>query len=225
VAKRRGEGPGSAPGLDRLPPGRHGLPREFVVKNQTDRIMAGMIATVAKHGYHDASISEIVKVAGVSRSTFYVHFSSKEECFFATFEAIANFMREAVREAASVEESWPEQVRAKLAAQLEIYAADPDLARFTLIAPGRAGEGIAARYQQAAGNALAEFAVGMPDSIQAPSRAVQLTIVGGMATLIINRVAAGEGESVPELLPDLLEFLLSPFLGHEEAIRLAQSST
>src|SRR5262245_40362542 len=106
-----------------------------------------MISTVAKHGYYDATISGIVEAAGVSRRTFYERYSSKEQCFLATFDAIADFMRDAARTAASDEEEWPERVRVKIASQLEIYAANPDLARFTLIAPGRAGDAIAKRYQ------------------------------------------------------------------------------
>jgi AcrR family transcriptional regulator len=196
-----------------------------VIRNQIDRITAGMISTVAEHGYHDATITEIVAAAGVSRRTFYEHYASKEECFFATFDAIANFMREAAVEAASEDDPWPEQVRSKIASQLDIFAANADLARFTLIAPGRAGEGIVERYQKAAENSLEEFARGMPKSVEEPSRAVQLAVIGGMATLVINRVAAGEAKRLPELLPDLVEFILSPFLGREEAFRVAHGET
>jgi AcrR family transcriptional regulator len=210
VANLQGGEADSAPGLTRLPPGRHGLPREFVVKNQTDRIVAGMIAVVAEHGYHDASIGEIVEAAGVSRRTFYTHFESKEQCFHATLDMIADFMRGAALEAADENDPWPEQVRAKIASQLEIYAQNPDLARFTLIAPAGAGDRIATRYQRAAANSIEEFARGMPENVEPPSRAVQFSQIGGMATLVINRVAAGKGETLPELLPDLLEFMLAP---------------
>jgi len=44
VAKGKQAGEDSAPGLARLPPGRHGLSREFVTRNQRDRLTAGMIA-------------------------------------------------------------------------------------------------------------------------------------------------------------------------------------
>jgi AcrR family transcriptional regulator len=181
-----------------------------------------MIATVAKHGYHDASIGEIVEAAGVSRRTFYTHFDSKEKCFLETFDLIADFMRGAALEAADENDPWLEQVRAKIASQLEIYAENPDLARFTLVAPAGAGDRITSRYQQAATNTLEEFAQGMPDTAKAPSRAVQFSLIGGMATLVINRVAAGEGETLPALLPDLLEFMLAPFIGREAAMRFAR---
>ena len=50
VAKDREGGDAAAGGLGRLPPGRHGLSREFVTENQRNRLTAGMIAAVAEHG-------------------------------------------------------------------------------------------------------------------------------------------------------------------------------
>ena len=46
--------------------------------------------------------------------------------------------------------------------------------------------------------------------------------MGGMAALIADRVLAGEGDRLPDLLPDLLEFVLTPYLGREEAVRIAR---
>ena len=211
-----------APGLSRLPPGRHGLPREFVTQNQRDRLTAGIIAAVAEHGYHRATISQIAAAAGVSRRTFYTYFSSKEECFFATYDVIAIHLFEAVRAAAAPHEEWPDRVRAKLAMALEIFAANPDLVRFYLIAPPRAGEKIAARNRLSASRALAELTEGMPPQSREPSEAVQNALVGGMVALVVRRVEAGEGERLGELLPDLLELFLTPYLGRSAAVRVAR---
>jgi AcrR family transcriptional regulator len=224
VTKRKGPGEDSAPGLSRLPPGRHGLSREFVSKNQRDRLTAGMIAAVAEHGYHDTTITQIAAAAGVSRRTFYAYFSSKQECFLATYDVVARHLREAVHHAAADQAPWAERVRAKLAAALEFFAANPDLARFVLIAPARAGDEIPARYRLGIANTLAELTEGMPapPGVHSPSDAVQHSLVGGMATLVVRKVEAGEGERLPELLPDLLVLLLSPFLGQKEALRVAR---
>jgi AcrR family transcriptional regulator len=225
VTERERPGEDSAPGLPRLPPGRHGLSREFVAENQRDRLMAGIIAVVAERGYHDATITQIAAAAGVSRRTFYTYFSSKEECFFATYDMVARHLREAARSAAAEQPSWPERVRAKFAAALEFFAANPDLARFLMIAPPRAGNEIAARFHLAINNALAEVTEGMPPppAVRAPSQAVQQSLVGGVAALVVRKVETGEGERLPELLPDLLELTLAPYLGREEAARLARS--
>lgn len=210
--------------LSRLPPGRHGLPREFVVQNQRGRIAAGIIAAVAEHGYHETTISQIAAAAGVSRRTFYGYFASKEECFFDAFDLIVAHLREAATAAAEPYAEWPDRVRARLAAVLDVFAANPDLARFTLLAPPRAGSEIAERYRRAMDEGLAELTEGIPADAAASqlSRAAQHALVGGGAALIVGKVEAGEGESLPDLLPDLLELTLTPFLGRSEAVRLAR---
>jgi AcrR family transcriptional regulator len=215
-----GEGEG---GLPRLPPGRHGLPRDFVVKNQRDRLVAGTIKAIAERGYHDATITDIAAAAGVSRRTFYTYFGSKEECFLATYEVIARHLLIAAAGAAGEKESWPERVSAAIAAALGTFAANPDLAHFMLIAPSRAGEPISTRYHQSAGRALELLSTGLPDDVQVPSQAVQYAVVGGMASLVARKVEAGEGERLPELLPDLVELFLTPYLGRERAALEARS--
>jgi AcrR family transcriptional regulator len=227
VTKRKGGGEDVARGLSRLPPGRHGLPREFVSQNQRDRIAAGIIAAVAERGYHEAKITDITAAAGLSRRTFYTYFASKEECFFDTFDLIVTHLREAATAAAEPHREWPDRVRARLGAVLEAFAANPDLARFVLIAPPRAGEQIAARYRRAMDEVLAELTEGMPADVAAtqPSRAAEHGLIGGAAALIVRKVELGEGESLPDLLPDLLELTLMPFLGRAEAVRFARSGS
>ena len=223
VPKRKlPEGDSGSQGLPRLPPGRHGLPREFVVQNQRDRLVAGIIAAVATSGYHDATISEIAAAAGVSRRTFYTYFSSKEECFLATYDVIAKHLAAAAADAAIPDQPWPERVRAKIGAALAFFAANPDLVRFYLSAPPRAGEAIAARYRLGAARVLADLTDGMPDQVRQPPPSVQNAMTGSIAALIVRKVEAGEGERLTDLLPDLVELFLTPYLGHEAAAEAAR---
>jgi AcrR family transcriptional regulator len=222
----KGNDPEGGP-LGRLPSGRHGLSREFVVRNQRDRLTAGMIRAVAENGYHEATISQITEAAGVSRRTFYTYFKSKEECFFDTYEIIAEGLRELARDAASKESDWPAQARVRVATTLQFFASNPDLARFCLIVPARAGDKIAARFQQAVKEVYDELAAGMPAKVadRAPSPAVQQSMIGGMAALVMERVEAGEGERLTALLPDLLEIFFTPYLGREEAVKEARKGS
>jgi AcrR family transcriptional regulator len=224
VAKGEQAKEDSAPGLARLPPGRHGLSREFVARNQRDRLTAGMIAAVAEHGYHEATITQITAAAGVSRRTFYGYFSSKEECFFDTFEQVAAHLEAAMVAAGEGEAEWPERVRAQLGALLETFAANPDLARFTLVAPPNAGGEVASRYRALLERLFAILTEAKPPApaTREPSKAVADGLVGGIAGLIVRAVKAGEGEQLPELLPDLLELVLTPYCGREQAVQLAR---
>jgi AcrR family transcriptional regulator len=219
-----GAGDEAALRLARLPPGRHGLPREFVTRNQRDRLAAGAIAVVAEHGFSAATITQICAAAGVSRRTFYVYFSSKEEGLVAAGETIVEHLRIATDAAAAAEGEWPRQVGAKLASSLDFFAANPDLARFCLIAPQRADEEVAARYRGAMGIVGGYLCEGMPATARRPSAAVAGALIGGMVAVVVRKVEAGGGDDLPDLLPDLLELFLAPYLGRAEATRLAQGS-
>ena len=82
-----------AAGKDRLPPGRHGLPREFVAENQRERLLNGVVEAVAEHGYNATTIGAITAAAKISRRTFYEHFRDKEGCFLAAYEMIDDHVR------------------------------------------------------------------------------------------------------------------------------------
>jgi AcrR family transcriptional regulator len=210
-------------GLPRLPPGRHGLTREFVVKNQRDRLTAGIIAAVAEHGYHDASVTRICAAAGVSRRTFYSYFSSKEECYLQAFDLISEHLSAAMREASAGEDKWAGRVRARIEAMLGLFALNPDLARFALIAPMRAGEQIAGRHRFEVERILQDLTCDLAadDAIRRPSPAVEQALMGGMLSLVARKVDRGEGQALTDLLPDLVELFLTPYTGRVEAARAA----
>ncbi|HSK50099.1 MAG TPA: helix-turn-helix domain-containing protein [Solirubrobacterales bacterium] len=222
MSKSEPKGEDSAPGLARLPPGRHGLPREFVTENQRGRLTAGIIAVVAEHGYNEATISQIAAAAGVSRRTFYTYFSAKQECFLDAYDQIAAHLRAASAAAASSHSEWPDRVAAKLRSTMEVFAANPDLVRFYLVEAPRAGDEIAARYRRGTDLALADLIADRPEDVRRPSEAIEYAVMGGMAALIADRVLAGEGEQLPSLLPDLLELVLTPYLGREDAVAVAR---
>lgn len=220
---RRGAGDEGG-GLQRLPPGRHGLPREFVIQNQRDRLSAGIIASVAERGYHETTISEIAKAAGVSRRTFYSYFDSKKACFLATFELIEGHLVEVMTEAAATKRTWPAKVQARLGAMLDALAANPDLARFALIAPPAAGGAFLERYRAFLERLIETVRADRPSSRskRPPSEGAELAMAGGLAALIVAKVNAGEGDRLGELRPELVELALTPYIGRVKAAKQAR---
>jgi AcrR family transcriptional regulator len=73
--------------LVQLPPGRHGLPRDFVERNQRERLIVGAVEAIAEVGVEKVIVADIVRNAQVSRRTFYEHFANKEECIEAVHES------------------------------------------------------------------------------------------------------------------------------------------
>jgi len=47
-----------------------------------------MIEVVSERGYPETRVVDVIEVAGVSRKTFYELFSSKEDCFLATYDVL-----------------------------------------------------------------------------------------------------------------------------------------
>ena len=89
-----------------LPRGRHGLPREFIAENQRRRVIAAIVATLDERGYDGTTVATVAGRAGVSKSDFYTHFRSKDECFFSAYdEAVERLRKEVLGACASSEVS------------------------------------------------------------------------------------------------------------------------
>jgi AcrR family transcriptional regulator len=210
-----------APSEPRLPPGRHGLPRTYVVENQRERLLNGVVEAVAEHGYEATTIGRIVAAAKISRRTFYEYFAGKEECFLAAYEMVDAHVRDSMLTAPGAAEPWPDRIRARLAALLDVLSRDPAVARFYLVEPLAAGGDVAARYRDAM-QLLAETLRPEPEPPGHDIEVRDQALIGGVATLIVRRLNAGAADRLPDLLPDLTELVLAPYLGREEAQRLAR---
>jgi AcrR family transcriptional regulator len=221
VAAKRAEG-NEAGGLPRLPPGRHGLPREFVEENQRGRIAAGMIKVVVAEGYAAASVAKVIAAGSVSRRTFYNHYTDKETAYFDVYRQVVDFLIEAMGEARDDERGgWAAKVRAALAALLGAYSANPDLVRFTLVAPPAAGGEAAAAYREFLERVLALIGEGRPKRARRPLPAAEYGLVGGLAGLLVAAVEEGSGDALERLLPELTELVLTPYLGRAAAAKAA----
>ncbi len=210
--------------MERLPRGRHGLSPEFVARNQRERLIAGLTEALYEVGYEKTTVSLIGQRAGVSKSDFYKHFKSKDECFFAAYEAAIERIRERVVTACAghQEAEWSPRMRDGIAALLDYLAADPALASLSLVEGLRAGRGVYDRYQAAVESFVPYLRRGAPagpDGGKVPA-ATDEAVIGGIASLLGRRILAGEAEQFDELLPDVLEFALTPYLGTDEARRI-----
>src|ERR1700704_3171275 len=104
--------------MDRLPRGRHGLSPEFVAQNQRERLIAALTEVLYEVGYQKTTVSLIGQRAAVSKSDFYKHFESKDDCFFAAYEAAIERIGEQVRAAAAehADGEWALRIRDAIAA-------------------------------------------------------------------------------------------------------------
>ena len=177
-----------------------------VPDGQRARLLDAMIRVVAERGYAAASVTDVVRAAGVSRSTFYELFASKEACFLEGYRAGVDVMVENVR--AGVREApddWRAQLRAGIRAYLETLLAEPVFARAYLLeihaagpaaleARGEAMRRFADRYQ-----ASFDSARTADPALRPPPREALLVLCGGTEQLLAERVRAGRLRGVREL--------------------------
>jgi AcrR family transcriptional regulator len=144
----------------RLPRGTHGLDPSLVAASQRTRLLEAVGRAVAEKGYAAATIDDIVRDAGVSKKTFYEHFSDKLDCFLAAYEAASDELLAHVTAAqdgvgvatgggspatgggsrgAAPDSDWLARTRAGIHAYLRWLAAEPALARVFLIEIAAAG--------------------------------------------------------------------------------------
>jgi len=204
---------------ERLPRGRHGLSREAVTESQRNRILQAMIEVVAERGYPETRVVDVISVAGVSRKTFYELFSSKEDCFLAAYDLLlANLLGDTARGYESKKGApWAERVAAGLAALLDDLAEHPDEARFAIVEVLAAGPRALARRDAALRQFTGFLDAGRSEtSVELPG-ITSLSLAGGINELLYTEILHGAASRLPSRLPDLMFWIVLPFLGPERA--------
>lgn len=85
----------------------------------------------AINGYHDTSISDIIKRAGIARGTFYLYFKDKRDVFDALFDQLLEKINNALKRVVISDDQQPplEQIADNLNRVFQLTMDDPELAR------------------------------------------------------------------------------------------------
>lgn len=97
-----------------------------------------MAQAMSVGGYVGTSVADVIKLAGVSRETFYQLFSSKLDCFMSAFD-LAGELLLAQLAAQHTTGTPPERFERMLTAYLDILASEPAYARLFLVEVYAAG--------------------------------------------------------------------------------------
>jgi AcrR family transcriptional regulator len=107
-----------------LPRGPHQLTREQVAESQRTRLMVSMTELMAERGYAGVSIGELAHRAGVSRTTFYVHFADKQDCVLAAYDRFAATVITAITPGFDQHAPWRSFIEAILDRYLAVLERD-----------------------------------------------------------------------------------------------------
>jgi len=191
---------------------RPSLPREFIALHKQRRIMDALAELTAEQGYEATKISDIVRRAGVARKTLYDNFEGKEEVFLAAFDAARDEVLSRVEEGSAGADDWQDRIEGGLAAFLGYVAEQPPLARMCMIEALSATPATTKRYEDALEVFVELTERALPRDERLPDTIAE-TVVGGVAWIVYQQIRRGEAERAEDLLPELTEFMMAPYLG------------
>jgi AcrR family transcriptional regulator len=205
----------------KFPSGVRKLPPDLIRAIQRERLIVAMLNAAAELGYLETNVQDVIDRAGVSRPTFYEHFSNKEDCFLAAFDTSAERLRKMIHAAARKGgDNWRDRVRFALEALLRFASREPDTAR-TLVVEARAASAAAVRRRVELLDHFAHCLQSQSEELLPEGRShTALTasgIVGGVESLLYSRLCKQEYEQLESLLPSLMYFVVLPYEGHEAA--------
>jgi AcrR family transcriptional regulator len=205
----------------KFPSGVRKLPSDLIRAIQRERLIVAMLNAAAELGYLETNVQDVIDRAGVSRPTFYEHFSNKEDCFLAAFDTSAERLRKKVEAATRKgDDVWRDRVRFALEAVLRFASREPDTAR-TMVVEARAASATAVRRRVELLDEFAQCLQSQAEELLAEGRSQTTVtasgIIGGVESLLYSRLCKQEYDQLEDLLPSLMYFVVLPYEGHEAA--------
>jgi hypothetical protein len=144
--------------------------------------------------------------------------------FPAAFESALAALQVELIEACGQHGDWPAKIAAATKAGFGFAAANPVAARALTIEPLALGpEGIVhhERFIAYLTERLLAGREERPEGARLPD-ITERAMAGGVVTLVAQRVEHGKERELPEIAPQAIQFVLTPYLGAEKARRVSQ---
>ena len=207
----------------KLPRGRHKLPEKVVAENQRSRLLAATARTLARRGYTALVVEDIIKEAGVSRTTFYANFENKHDCVRIAHEEVFTRLTSHIYRACASRLDWPRRVAAAVRAGIDFAAESPEEARLLLFESLGADPQLAAHVLASNDHLVGLLRGGREHSAQAMALPdlTERALIGAITSIAGNRLMQGQIDRLRDLEPELVQLMLTPYVGAEEARRIA----
>jgi AcrR family transcriptional regulator len=188
--------------------------------DHAERALRAFAVVVAEQGYANTTVDAVVKRAQMSATTFYAHFHGKEDALLAAIDSAGSQMVAAIMPAFRRAPDWPQGIRGGFGALFNFLSSRPALARLIAVEVYAAGPAAVKRRGQTLKPLEALVAGGRERSPETPAIAAE-AIAGGVNTLAYRQIRDKGPEALPYLAPICTYIALSPFIGAEEACRVA----
>lgn len=179
-----------------------------------ERIIEAATQAFAEQGYHDTSMDDIVRRAGMSKGAIYFHFPGKEALFFTLVERLADVLESSARKSISRESGGTARVDATFKAMLELLSRHQGLARVVLIGGAGLGPSLDRRLLKLH-ERFARFIRGYLDKAVADgsippvdTEVAAYAWLGAINEIVIRWLYAGKPDALDEAAPHLRALLL-----------------
>ena len=148
----------------------------------------------------------------------------RQDGFAEAFESSFARLRIRLETACASQPDWSLGTAAAIRAALEFAAADPDAVQALTSDALAAGKPGFAHYERLVSFLCYLLPPGRaehPEAERLP-RETERALAGGVAMLVAQRVDLGRHAELPALAPEAIQFVLTPYLGIDEARQVAE---
>jgi AcrR family transcriptional regulator len=196
----------------------------ILAPSERERVLRAVAELCAERGYRETTAAAIIERAGSSEPAFRKMFGGVEECMVAALNAITAQTLAEVSSTYSVDLSEWDSGMLGIKAILELMAAHPSFAYLGYIGARQMATPRVAEVYRTATQMLSVMIERLWEysELDVQPRHAAGAALGGAEAVVRAKIVAGRGSELPSLLPGLIYGASVPFLGQEEAMRLAR---
>lgn len=162
------------------------------------RLLDGLQRSIEERGYQETTVTDVVRHARASRRTFYLVFSTKDDCFVALMQAANGRLLKRIADAVDPAQPWEAQARAAVEAYFDQVASEPGLSRSWVREFPALGDAAHQVHRDAVA-ALVDLVQRLTDTgrfraagLAPVSRELALVVLGGLRELTASVIEDGD---------------------------------
>lgn len=189
--------------------------------HRKQRLVDSAKEAFASNGYHETSVSEIVRQAGIARSTFYQYFDSKQHLFESILDSLLQDLHDAIRPV-SLAIGAPAplvQIQDNLTRVFDLVLEEKDLTRILMQHSGALDLTMVRQledfYSQAAGMIQRSLNLGIAMNLIRPcnTHLISFSIIGAVKEVVFQLTTSTQQRpATQEVVAQLLDFAMGGIL-------------
>jgi AcrR family transcriptional regulator len=191
----------------------------LTAQDERSRLLAAVPAALSERTYTSLVVRHLTAVAGVSEETFFEHFLDRQECVREAYDDIFERFVAAIRAACDGHASWTDKLAAATRAVLAFVVDDPDEARLLLPETLCADPELDARVRASNECLIQLLRQGRKQSTRAAALPpfAERALLGGVIWVVGGRLGRGNPSGLPDMEHELVQLMLIPYAGREQA--------